>query len=128
MVAREERRSDARTSEERGRALEVAVYRAGKVYRAVCLDLGLIVERPSARAALDELVALMRDYVHERLESGQRWEEVLRPVPDQERRYVYGRLALAELRRALALWLPRGRGRKGAAGGSTVIHQFCTVQ
>ena len=127
MVAREERRRETPPADQRGMALEVAVYRAGRVYRAVCLDLGLIVERPSARTALDELRALMRDYVHERVEAGQRWDQILRPVPDHERRYVYGRLALAEFLRALALALPRNRGRSGAAGDGIVIHQFCTV-
>ncbi|MFN8556136.1 MAG: hypothetical protein U0531_01860 [Dehalococcoidia bacterium] len=63
------------------RYVQVAVYRAGRVYRAVRFDLGLIVERPSAKAALDELLSVMSSYVGQAREAGLSWEEMRRPVP-----------------------------------------------
>ena len=108
--------------------VEVAVYRAGRVYRAVCLDLGLIVERPNAPEALAELEALIRDYVRDQAEAGHTWEQMQRPVPNSERRHIYRLLMFAEARRFLAALL-HGRTveRDARLKGNMVIHQLCPV-
>lgn len=69
------------------------------MYRAVCLDLGLIVERPTHDAAADELYLCVQSYVKDAQEADLTWEQTLRPVSKNERLYVEGRALLSGFRR-----------------------------
>jgi hypothetical protein len=106
--------------------VECAVYRHGRIYRAVCLDLGLIVERPTADAARDELLALARDHVADGLQRGLTVGQIRRPVPREERLYVYRRLATSALKQWLRTrfsLLPPGR-RPPQEG---FMYHYCSV-
>ena len=121
-----EARDSGSTSDHRPIVVEVAVYRSGNVYRAVCLDLGLIVERPALDAALDELMQVIHGYVEDALEAGLSSQAILRPVPRRERLYVYRRLAMAATRQFLATLLGFGR-RKGAIQREGFTHSYCAI-
>ena len=97
----------AHAGEGSGMTVECAVYRVRNIYRAVCLDLGLIVERPSADGAMQELMDLIRMYVHDARDAGLSPNEMLRPVPRSERRYVY-RKVITALVHELLLSIVRG--------------------
>lgn len=77
--------------------VECAVYKADNSYRAVCFDLGLFVQRPTAAEAIRELHELMQSYIRDAQTAGLTWEETLRPVSRRERRYVIGRVILGLL-------------------------------
>jgi len=107
--------------------VECAVYRAGGVYRAVCLDLGLIVERPSADDAARELMDLIKAYVQDAREAGIAPEDLLRPVPRAERLYVY-RKVISALVKALVLSAVRRSGRRpGNSQQGRVEYLSCSV-
>lgn len=94
--------------------VECAVYRHGQTYRAVCLDLALIVERSTPDEAASELMELIRSYVHDARTVGQTWKQIRRPVSKSERLYVDRKIAVAALRRLItdAITGPR-TGRRG---------------
>lgn len=77
--------------------VECAVYKAGTVYRAVCFDLGLFVQRPKAEDAVRELHQMISGYVQDARDAGLTWEDTLRPISRQERRYVIGRVLVGLL-------------------------------
>ncbi len=69
--------------------VECAVFRDGDHFIATCLDLGLVVQRPNADEALQELFAVVHSYVREAHEEGLTWEQTLRPLPRSKRREIY---------------------------------------
>ena len=76
-----------------GRGLaELAVYRAGGVYRAVCLNFGIAVERSSPDDALSEVLALVHDYVSDCEADGMTWNEMQRPIPRAARLHIYSNI------------------------------------
>lgn len=127
MIRDHERPTDGEPMDERHRIIEVAMYRAGTVYRAVCLNLGLIVERPSPDVALEELLTLVRSYVEDAQGAGLSWEETLRPVPRSERRYVYGRLLVAAAKQWLRGMFASAQRDGGAPPREGFIYRTCSV-
>ncbi len=127
MVAEQEQAAHVPPVRHSGRSVEIAVYRAGTRYHAVCLDLGLIVERPSADAALAELTALIHDYVEDAEREGRSWATTLRPVPYGERIYVYRRLLTAAATQFLRSLMLPGRGARSGPSRVEYIHQYRSV-
>ena len=128
MIDEGMRRGEAETARQgHGITVEVAAYRKGRVYRAVCLDLGLIVERPTLQAAIDELTQTMHGYVRDAIEAGLELRDILRPVPPSERRYVYYRLAFAAFKQFIASLVSVDRSRDGEASAETFTHTYCAV-
>lgn len=99
-------------------AVRCIALKDGELCKAVCVDLGLYVQRPTLREAMSELEALIRSYVQDALEAGIPPERLLRPIPKEERARLYAKLFWAELRAWLGDLL--GRGRRN---GSLATHE-----
>ncbi len=82
-------------------ALRCIALKDGDLFKAVCLDLGLYVERPTLPAAMQELEELIRTYVADSLEAGVSEDRLLRPIPKSERARLYLKLFWSELRASL---------------------------
>ena len=100
--------------------VECAVYRQGRLYQAACLDLALVVERPSAEQAMDELVRLAASYVQDAQEAGLSGTAVLRPMSQRDRMHVHRKLAFAALRQCLIDTLRLA----GLGGGRLPVERF----
>lgn len=66
-------------------AVRCIALKDGGLCKAVCVDLGLYVQRPSLREAMSELEALIRSYVQDAREAGIPPERLLRPISKEER-------------------------------------------
>lgn len=66
-------------------AVRCIALKDGALYKAVCIDLGLYVQRSSLSEAMQELEELIHSYVRDALEAGVPWERLLRPIPKEER-------------------------------------------
>ena len=107
--------------------VECAVYQAGSIYRAVCLDFGLIVERPSPDDAANELIALIKAYVQDARDAGLTPRDIFRPVPRGERQYVY-RKVIAVLLKQLFFSIMQGSNRRRHSGyAGRVQYLSCSV-
>lgn len=105
----------------------MAVYRKGRAYRAVCLDLGLMVERPTWEAATEELDRVIRGYFEDAQQASIAPEDILRPVPEAERRYVYRQLAFAAAGQFIASLFRTGRRGDGGRPKVTFTHNYCAM-
>ena len=99
-------------------AVRCIALKDGALFKAVCIDLGLYVQRPALQDAMQELEELIRSYVHDALEAGIPPERLLRPIPKEERARLYAKLFWAELRAWLGDLLGRGRHN-----GSSATHE-----
>lgn len=63
-------------------------FQDGRVYKAVCPELSLLVRRNSLREAMDDLQALVDDYAGS-FRAGVDSQSFLRPVPRTERIRLY---------------------------------------
>lgn len=70
-------------------------YRTKSGARAVCLDLGLVVERPTLPEAIVELHLLVDDYLTDAAKSGHFDEMVPRPAPSRTYVHTYLRFGWA---------------------------------
>lgn len=99
-------------------AVRCIALKDGALYKAVCIDLGLYVQRSSLAEAMQELEELIRSYVQDALDAGMPWEKLLRPIPKEERLRLYAKLFWAELRAWARDLL--GPGRRN---GSSATHE-----
>ena len=107
--------------------VEVVVYPKDRIYRAVCLDFGLIVERPTWKEASEELMAVISGYVRDALEAGIQPEDMRRPVPQSERRYIYRQLAKAAGKQFIQSLFHVGRDGAGGTPSGAYTHSYCAV-
>ena len=99
-------------------AVRCIALKDGELCKAVCVDLGLYVQRPTLREAMGELEELIRSYVQDAMEADIPPERLLRPIPKEERARLHAKLFWAELRAWLGDLL--GRGRRN---GSSATHE-----
>ena len=72
-------------------------YRKKRVWRGVCLDLGLLVERTTKRLVVEELCAVIGGYMEDAKLQGTTWEQARRPVDDTEWKYLLKQARAVEL-------------------------------
>ena len=89
--------TDQLTETDNRLALRCIALREGALYKAVCIDLGLYVQRSTLQEAMAELETLIQSYVQDAAEVGIPREELLRPIPKAERLRLYAKLFRAEL-------------------------------
>jgi len=98
MVVRDRQAENVSSARDERRVVECAVYREGSRYRAICLDLSLIVERPTADEATEELLNVIHGYMLDARDAGLTWDQLRRPVPAAERRHILRKVAAAAIR------------------------------
>lgn len=85
------------TQKEEELAVRCIALREGRLFKAVCIDLGLYLERPTLQEAMEELEALIRSYAQDAVDAGISHNKLLRPIPKGERLRLYAKLFRAEL-------------------------------
>lgn len=64
-------------------------FRDGRVHRAICPELGMLVVRNELTEAMQELVDLVVTYVHDGVSRGLTYEQLRRPIPRSESLKLY---------------------------------------
>ena len=93
--------------------------------RAVCLELGLVVERPTLHEAVQELCVLVQDYLGEAAESGHYDAFVPRPAPFRAHLHTFWMVGRAVMGELLMAFLRRFRLRSGSNHEPNFVAQAC---